>query len=67
MTAIPDDWVEEVRSGNLSGPPPHDPLDSVGPEMDRLEDDLALTFERSEKLGARHSRNRTPRASPVTS
>jgi hypothetical protein len=27
MTAIPDDWVEEVRSGDLSGPPPHDPLD----------------------------------------
>ena len=25
MTAIPDDWAEEVRSGALSGPPPHEP------------------------------------------
>jgi hypothetical protein len=52
MTAIPDEWVEEVRSGDLSGPPPHDPLDWLGPEMDRLQDDLALRFEQSERLGA---------------
>ena len=52
MTAMPNDWAEEVRSGALSGPPPHSPLDWLGPEMDRLKDDLALTFEQSERLGA---------------
>ena len=35
MTAIPDDWAQAVRSEALSGPQPHDPLDWLGPEMDR--------------------------------
>ena len=52
MTAIPDDWAQALRSEALSGPPPHDPLDWLGPEMDRLKDDLALTFEQSERLEA---------------
>ena len=52
MTAIPDDWAEEVRSGDLSRPPPHDPLDWLGLEVDRLADDLALGFDGSDKLWA---------------
>ena len=47
MTAIPEDWAEEV----MSGPPPHDPLDWLGEEVDRLADDLGLGFDQSEKLG----------------
>jgi hypothetical protein len=46
MTAIPDDWVEEVRSGDLSGPPPHDPLDWLGEECLRLDGLGALVVRR---------------------
>jgi hypothetical protein len=52
VTAIPEDWVEEVLSGRLSGPPPHDPLDWLGLEVNRLADDLALGFDGSDKLWA---------------
>jgi hypothetical protein len=52
MTAIPEDWAEQVLAGQLSGPPPNDPLDWLGPEVDGLADDLALTFDQSEKLAA---------------
>lgn len=52
MTAIPDDWAGEVRSGDLSGHPPHDPLDWLGEECHRLDEELALTFEQSERLAA---------------
>ena len=55
MTAIPDDWVEEVRSGALSGPPPHDPLDWLGEECFRLDEELALTFGQANGW-PRHSR-----------
>jgi hypothetical protein len=50
MPAIPEDWVQSVRSGDLSGPPPWDPLDWLGDEVDRLADDLAVGFDQSEKL-----------------
>jgi len=46
VTAIPEPWAQEV----LSGPPPHDPLDWLGEEVDRLADGLALRFDQSEKL-----------------
>jgi len=52
VTAIPEHWAKEVRSGGLSGPPPHDPLDWLGPEVDRIADDLALGFDQSERLAA---------------
>jgi hypothetical protein len=52
MTAIPDDWAEQVRSGDLSGPPPWDPLDWLGEECLRLDEELALTFEQGERLAA---------------
>jgi hypothetical protein len=52
MTAIPDDWVEEVRSGDLSGPLPHDLLDWLAEECLRLKEELALTFEQVERLAA---------------
>jgi hypothetical protein len=52
MTAIPDDWVEEVRSGDLSGRPPHDPLDWPSEDCLRLEEELALTVEQGERLAA---------------
>jgi hypothetical protein len=52
VTAIPEPWAQEVLSRRLSGPPPHDPLDWLGPEVDRLADDLGLGFDQSEKLGA---------------
>ena len=38
--------------GGFVRTPPHDPLDWLGPEMDRLEDDLALTVEQGDRLGA---------------
>lgn len=52
MTAIPDDWVEEVRSRDLSGPPPHDLLDWLAEECLRLDEELALTSEQGERLAA---------------
>jgi hypothetical protein len=52
MTAIPDDWVEEVRSGNFSGPPPRHRLDWLGEECLRLKEELALTVEQGERLAA---------------
>ena len=52
MTAIPENWVEAVRSRRLSGPPPHDPLDWLGEDVDRLAADLALGFDGSDKLWA---------------
>jgi hypothetical protein len=50
VNPIPEEWVREVRSGRLSGPPPHDPLDWLGPEMYQIADDLALGFDQSETL-----------------
>jgi hypothetical protein len=52
MTAIPDDRVEEVRSEDSSGLPPHDLLDWLGEECLGLEEELALTFEQGERLAA---------------
>ncbi|MFL6043799.1 MAG: hypothetical protein ACJ72M_01615 [Propionibacteriaceae bacterium] len=52
MTAIPDDRVEEVRSEDSSGLPPHDLLDWLGEECLGLEKELALTFEQGERLAA---------------
>ena len=52
MTAIPENWVEAVRSRSPSGTPPHDPLDWLGEDVDRLAADLALGFDGSDKLRA---------------
>jgi hypothetical protein len=50
VNPIPEEWMESVRSRRLSGPPPHDPLDWLGPEMYQIADDLALGFDQSETL-----------------
>jgi hypothetical protein len=39
MTAIPDDWLEEVRSGDLSGPPPCDPAAALADVFGRMSDE----------------------------
>jgi hypothetical protein len=51
VTAIPEPWAQEVLSRRLSGPPPHDPIDWLGEEVDRLADDLALNLDQSDELG----------------
>jgi hypothetical protein len=50
MNAIPEHWLEQVRSGRLSGPPPHDPIDWLGDEVDQIAADLGLRFEQSDNL-----------------
>jgi hypothetical protein len=60
VTAIPEDSAEEILSGGCQEPPPHDPFDWLGVEAGRLADDLALTFEQSERLGASRVATLTP-------
>jgi hypothetical protein len=50
MTAISEECTEDVRLGNLSGPPPVHPLDWLGEEVNRHGDDLALAVDQREAV-----------------